>query len=319
MKKNLLIGIVILSVLFSGCAARAVSEQAAIEPIYAEEPALDKGYAPPSAGYAEEASGDINQNGSVVTERIVIRNADLTIVVVDPIQSQKNITKLAEGMDGYVVNSYSYKVTTESGLEVPAVSITIRVPAENLDEVIEKIKSEVKDQKTDILNEQISGQDVTMEYTDLQSRLRNLEATHDQLMKFLEQAETTEDAMMVYNQLVSINEQIEVLKGQIKYYDESSKLSAISVNIKAEESVQPLTIGKWQPVGVARDAVQALISTGKFLVNALIWIVIVVLPVVIVLYFFVRLIIWVIRKVFKIKPRKPKATAGPQNPLPPQG
>ncbi len=319
MKKNLLIGIVILSMLFSGCAARAVSQESAIEPGYAGAPELDKGYAPPSEVYEEEAAGDAYQNGDAGTERIVIRNADLTIVVVDPIQSQKNITKLAEGMDGYVVNSYSYKVTTESGLEVPAVTITIRVPADKLGEVIEKIKSEVKDQKTDILNEQISGQDVTMEYTDLQSRLRNLEATHDQLMKFLEQAETTEDAMMVYNQLVSINEQIEVLKGQIKYYDESSKLSAISVNIKAQESVQPLTIGKWQPVGVARDAVQALISTGKFLVNALIWIVIVVLPVVIVLYFFVRLIIWVIRKVFKIKPRKPKTPAGPQNPLPPQG
>jgi hypothetical protein len=319
MKKNMLIGIVILSMLFSGCAARAVSEQAAIEPIYVEAPALDKGYAPPSAGYEEESAGDAYQNGNTFTERIVIRNADLTIVVSDPIQSQKNITKLAEDVDGYVVNSYSYKVTTESGLSVPAVTITIRVPADKLDEVIEKIKSAVKDQKTDILNEQISGQDVTMEYTDLQSRLRNLDATHDQLMKFLEQAETTEDAMMVYNQLVSINEQIEVLKGQIKYYDESSKLSAISVNIKAEESVQPLTIGKWQPVGVARDAVQALISTGKFLVNALIWIIIVVLPVAIVLYLFVRLVILVIRKVFKIKPRKPKAPAVPQNPLPPQG
>jgi len=319
MKKNLLIGIVILSMLFSGCAARAISEQTAVEPIYIEEPALDKGYAPPSVAYEEEVAGDAFQNGNTVTERIVIRNADLTIVVPDPIQTQKNITKLAESIDGYVVNSYSYKVTTESGLEVPAVTIAIRVPAEKLDDVIEKIKSEVKDQKTDILNEQISGQDVTMEYTDLQSRLRNLEATHDQLMKFLEQAETTEDTMMVYNQLVSINEQIEVLKGQIKYYDESSKLSAISVNIKAEESVQPLTIGKWQPVGVARDAVQALISTAKFLVNALIWIIIVVLPIAVVIYLVVRLFIWVIRKLFKGRPRKAKKPAEPQSPLPPQG
>ncbi len=319
MKKNLLIGIVILSMLFSGCAARAVSDQAAIEPAYEGAPSLDKGYAPPVAEYEEVTSGSGNQNGYTATERIVIRNADLTIVVVDPIQSQKNITRLAEENGGYVVNSYSYKVTTANGLEAPEVSITIRVPADKLDEVIEKIKSEVKDQKTDVLNEQISGQDVTMEYTDLQSRLRNLEATHDQLMKFLEQAETTEDAMMVYNQLVSINEQIEVLKGQIKYYDESSKLSAISVNIKAEETVQPITIGKWQPVGVARDAVQALISTGKFLVNALIWIIIVVLPIAVVLYFFVRLIIWVIRKIFRIKPRKAKAPAEPQNPIPPQG
>ena len=319
MKKNLVIGILILSMLFSGCAARAISQESAIEPGYAEAPALDKGYAPPAAGYESEDAGGAYEETNSSSERIVIRNADLTIVVVDPIQSQKNITKLAETYKGYVVNSYSYKVTTEGGLEVPAVSISIRVPAEKLDEVIEKIKSEVKDQKTDVLTEQVSGQDVTMEYTDLQSRLRNLEATRDQLLKFLEQAQTTEDAMMVYNQLVSINEQIEVLKGQIKYYDESSKMSAISVNIKAEESVQPLTIGKWQPVGVARDAVQALISTAKFLVNALIWIAIVVLPIALVLYFLVRLVIWVIRKLFKVKPRKAKTPAEPQNPLPPQG
>ncbi len=303
MKKQVLIVLMLVTMLFTGCAAKAIQNEMAVgaDSVYSEE----KGAAPPMAEAPRE-SGEMLAPEDVTTsqERIVIRNADLTIVVVDPIQSQKNITKMTESLKGYVVNSYLYKVQTESGVEVPEANITIRVPADKLNQAIDIIKQEVKDPNTDVLNEQVSGQDVTMEYTDLQSRLRNLEAARDQLMEFMDKADTTEEVMMVYNQLVTVNEQIEVLKGQIKYYDESSQMSAISLRIRAEESVKPLTIGKWQPVGVARDAVQALISTFKFLVNAFIWIVILVVPIALVIYLVVRLIIWIIRKLFVRKPKK---------------
>lgn len=303
MKKQIFIVLMLITMLFTGCAAKAIQNEMAVgaDSVYSEE----KGAAPPMAESPREA-GDVLTQDDVTSsqERIVIRNADLTIIVVDPIQSQKNVTKMVENMKGYVVNSYLYKVQTESGIEVPEASITIRVPADKLNEAIDTIKKEVKDLKTDVLTEQVSGQDVTMEYTDLQSRLRNLEAARDQLMVFMEKAVTTEEVMMVYNQLVSVNEQIEVLKGQIKYYDESSQMSAINLRIRAEESVKPLTIGKWQPVGVARDAVQALISTFKFLANAFIWIVILVVPIALVIYLVVRLIIWVIRKLLVRKPKK---------------
>ena len=90
--------------------------------------------------------------------------------------------------------------------------------------------------------------------------------------------------LSVYNQLVQVREQIEVIQGQIKYYDESAALSAISAELIANEAVQPLTIGGWQPVGVAKNAVQALINTMKFLANAAIWLVILVVPVLLVLF-----------------------------------
>lgn len=325
MKKSIWVVLIIATLLFAGCAAKSATSEV---DSYARD---EKGYAPPSAEMpvmAEEASsagGDYQVDNSVTQtqDRIVIRNADLSVVVKDPIKSQEVISKMAEDMKGYVVNSYLYKVQTGEGVEVPEVSITIRVPSEKLDEAIEKIKAEVDNPETDVLTEQVSGQDITMEYTDLQSRLKNLEATRDQLMIFMDEAKTTEEVMMVYNQLVSINEQIEVLKGQIKYYDESSKLSAITVRIQAQAAIQPVTIGKWQPVGVARDAVQALIKAFKFLVNAFIWIVILVLPIALIIYLVVRLFIWVIRKVFKRKPKTPKNSSQipsiPQTPIPPQG
>jgi hypothetical protein len=91
---------------------------------------------------------------------------------------------------------------------------------------------------------------VTSEYTDLESRLGNLEAAEEQLTRIMESAVKTEDVLNVYNQLVQTREQIEVIKGQMKYYEQSAAMSAVSVELIPNEAVQPLSIGGWQPVGV---------------------------------------------------------------------
>src|SRR5690606_30935696 len=76
-----------------------------------------------------------------------------------------------------------------------------------------------------------------------------------------------------------VNEQIEVLKGQIKYYEESAAMSAITVTLRAKEAVAPITIGTWKPEGVARDAIRALIRAYQALVSGAIWLVLFCLPV----------------------------------------
>ena len=86
---------------------------------------------------------------------------------------------------GFVVSSRLYKTWTESGIEVPEASMTIRVPAESLDDALDEIKSLVNDPLNDILNESVSGEDVTKEYTDLNSRLKNLEQAQEQLQEIM--------------------------------------------------------------------------------------------------------------------------------------
>ena len=56
---------------------------------------------------------------------------------------------------------------------------------------------------------------MTSDYTDLQSRLRNLEDAEEQLRTIMDSAFNTEDVLTVYNRLVEVREQIEVIKGQI--------------------------------------------------------------------------------------------------------
>lgn len=209
----------------------------------------------------------------------MIKNATLSIAVTSPLDVLDAITRMAEEMGGYVVTSNSYKATSSSGLELPEANISIRVPAEQLNEALERIKALVEDQENDILTENVTGQDVTQDYTDQKSRLVNLENTERQLQAIMDEASKTEDVLAVYNQLVSVREQIEVIKGQIKYYEELAALSMIQVRIQSKAAIEPLSIGSWKPVGVARDALQATLNGLKFIGTAAIWIILFILPV----------------------------------------
>jgi hypothetical protein len=79
-------------------------------------------------------------------------------------------------------------------------------------------------------------------------------------------------------QVQQVQTEIEVLKGQIKYYEESAALSSISVRLIAEEGTQPISIGPWRPEGAAKKAVEDLVRFFQNFVEFLIRFVIFTLP-----------------------------------------
>ncbi len=300
--KRFLVFALVFVVLLAGCAKAAQNtafEKYGEPGMAPSAPQLDA----EREGVSEQASPQ-EPTGSNA-DRMVIRNANLTIVVKEPAEVMEGIVDLANEFDGFVVNSQLYQRSTGSGVKVQEANITIRVPAARLDEARERIKGYVENPKEDILADNISGQDVTQEYTDLQSRLRNQEAAAEQLREILESATKAEDVLRIFNELKAVNEQIELLKGQIKYYEESAAMSAISVNIQAEETVEPVSVAGWSPKGVARDALQALIDIYQFLASAVIWIGITCLPVAIP----VGLVVFFIIKGWQRYRRKKKASA----------
>jgi hypothetical protein len=298
-KKSLVILFLIGGLFLAACSPISNSARDLTQVIASTQVA--KGIAPEvaypaqSESYNSLATGS-GSNTSADAQRLVITNASISIIVDDPARTVDFITNLAIGMQGFVVSSNVYQTTSSDGTTYPAANITIRVPAASMDNALSQIKGQVKDPATDIRSEQVTGQDVTKEYTDLQSQLTNLEQAEKQLQNIMDSATKVDDVLNVFNQLTSIQSQIQVLKGQIKYYQEASALSAISVDITAASSIAPLTIGGWQPAGVARDAIQTMINALQVLANIAIWIVLFLLPVLIVIglpiflvvFFFIR-------------------------------
>ncbi|MEP7134769.1 MAG: DUF4349 domain-containing protein [Chloroflexota bacterium] len=250
-------------------------------------------------GDAKTISNALNEQPSSVADagtRLVIRNADMAIVVKDPKAGMAKITKLAETMGGFVVASNLYQsYYGPNNTEVPEATITIRVPVEKLDEALASIKEGV----VDVNYENVTGQDVTSEYVDLQSRLTAKQAAEKKLLEILDKAEKSEDVLAIYVQIQNVQTEIELLKGQIKYYEESASLSAISVRLIAEAGTQPITVGPWTPTGTAKKAVQDLIYFFQNFVEFLIRFVLYNLPALILIGIPLYLVFLIGRAIFR--------------------
>ncbi len=279
--------IVFLILVFSLSACATAASAPTQAPAATAAPAFG-GSSQSSNGPALDSKGGLPSQAEVpaaAVTRLVVKNADLIIVVVDPGASMTTILNMANSSGGYVVSSKSYTTPSSSGVEVPQANISVRVPAEKLDDTLAAIRKLTQDPTHDVRSENITGQDVTADYVDQQSRLTSLQNTQAQLIKIQDSATKTEDVMTVFNRLTDINQQIEQIKGQIKFYEESAALSSISVTLLSKAGIAPIQIGGWEPVGIIRDAFQSLIDVGKALVVILIWLVIFFVPLGLVLYF----------------------------------
>jgi Domain of unknown function (DUF4349) len=292
MKTRVAVFLAILLLVLAACSSAAAPTQAAARSAANSDSAAGKGAGAPvlavpaqsAESFTANSSSDTSQAaGSTSADQLVIKNANLSIVVDDPHTAMIKVEDMAIGLGGYVVNSSESQYSTATGSNYSQVDMTLRVPVAQLDNALAQIRALVKDAKTDIVTENITGQDVTGTVVDLQSRLRNYQSAADKLNEFLSQAKSTDDTMKVFNQLMTVQEQIDLLQGQIKYYTESAQFSAIAVSIQAKVAIQPVTVAGWQPEGIARDAVQALINFAQWLANVLIWFGLFCLPILIVL------------------------------------
>jgi len=305
MVKKVSFALVIISLLLAACAMSSRNSISPELPIAA--PAMQSLESGDRAAVSGEKSAYSLDETAASVDRLVIKNASLSIAVNDPLKSMDTISHMAEAMGGFVVSADMYQQSLNNGIKVPQVSMTIRVPAEKLDEALTTIKAET-DQP--IISENKSSQDVTAEYTDLDSRLTNLQAAEKKLQEIMDSATKTEDVLSVYSQLVSVREQIELIKGQMKYYEQSAALSSISIQLIANAAMQPITIAGWQPAGVAKEALQSLINALQSLANFGIRLAILYLPVLLIIFVPIGLIIWGIVRLVK-RGRKPKVVPTP--------
>ena len=169
---------------------------------------------------------------STSTDRMIIRTAYLTLVVDDVSASLTQINNLAATYGGFVVNSN----ISEDQNRLYA-SISFRVDSARFSEALQALRNMAVDVKA----ESTSGQDVTEQYTDLTSRLRNLEASEAQLLELMKQAGTVDEILEVQRELTNTRGQIEQIKGQMQYLEQSSDLALINASLEQSKLVVEFT------------------------------------------------------------------------------
>lgn len=224
------------------------------------------------------------EEGSL-SERLVIKRGSLSLLVKNTLEAVKGVQEAAEELGGFVLSSRTWY--TDEKQERMKGEVTIKVPGEKFSEAMDKLKALA----LKVVSEQTFGQDVTEEYTDLESRLRNLEATETQLLEIMKRAGKISEVLEVQKELTRVREQIETTKGRMKYLKESAAMSTITATIATEEEELPIVEERWRPIKVVKDALRSLVSFWQRIANVVIWGVIFLGPLI-----FIGLIIWLIRK-----------------------
>ncbi len=243
---------------------------------------------------------------ATTTERLVIKNATLDLLVKDPAGVVNNISAMAEGAGGFVVNSSVTQVSVDAqGNKILSGQIALRVPAAKLNDILTQIKALAVTVKSD----NVTGEDVTAQYVDLQSQLTNLQAEADQLTKIMDSATKTQDVLTVYKELASVQGQIESIKGQMKYYSESAAMSLVTVTLEQEYVSQPIETGGWKPADVLKSITGAWVGTYQIVATLAMWGGIYCLPILLVLGILAGVIYVVVRRVTRATRKTPKSTA----------
>ena len=260
MNRELKYAIPLLSIpglLFGACAAGAPPmpemPPQVTEEMAPSEPWEEEGYVEEDRSAAGAASGE-----EAGIERKIVKTGYVTVEVEDLVEAMDEVAAVAEELGGYVVSSH--KRDGERGLSG---QVSIRVPADRFDEAFDRLRHLA----TDVPYERIEARDITEEYVDLEARLRNLEATEEQYLALLEEANTVTEMLEVQEALWNVRWQIEQIQGRVKYLERTSEMSLIEVELEETKRLAE----SWSASDAFRSAVRGLTAFGRALATLAIW------------------------------------------------
>lgn len=168
-----------------------------------------------------------SQENSIPADRKIIRDAKLGIESDRPEELQQRISAIAQNKGGFVIASEQSNSDPKLR-SYDIVEMSVRVPTEKFTETIDEIKTG----PGRVIAEVIKGQDVTEEFIDIDARLRAKKALEQQFLEIMKRADTVEDALSVQSELSEVRSEIEKIEGRLRFIENQSSLSTISVRIQ---------------------------------------------------------------------------------------
>lgn len=163
--------------------------------------------------------------------RMVIYHGNLSLEVKNTAEAMESIEKKASGYGGYIVESSTYRNHDES----MSGTITARIPEERFQAFLD----DTEGMAVQVYERVVTGEDVTEDYVDLESRLKSKRVVEERLLSFMEKAEKTEDLLKIANDLAKVQEEIEQLLGRMKYLENQSAFSTITISLHEDKVVVP--------------------------------------------------------------------------------
>ncbi len=167
--------------------------------------------------------------GTSTLDRMTVRTGEQAVVVDSPAAAGRRVERMVQEAGGYLERS--------SGSSDGNVQIAARVPAAQLDRLMDSVAGFGKER-----HRHLTGADVTDQYTDLEARLRSNIALRDRLQQLLSRAATLDEVLTLEKQIARLQSDIDALQAHIDQLKSRTELASLAVSLERKRVLGPLAV-----------------------------------------------------------------------------
>lgn len=221
-------------------------------------------------------------------ERKLIQNGALSLVVDRVEETITQLGDIAAKLGGRVD---SVGLSNGNDAVKKRATVVLRVPAVNFSIGMEQVKKIA----LKVESENVSTEDITEKFIDMQARLRNLKAEEAQYLEIMQKAVKIDDVLKVAQRLYAAREQIEQLQGQMNYLSRQVDMSVITIDLSSDPDINPANV-VWHPSTTVNEAINGLLESFFGFLRVVIFLAIYLLPITILYGSIAILVTWLIWK-----------------------
>ena len=181
------------------------------------------------------ALGGTNTAASTVgTNRKLIRTVHLDVETYDFETLMKKLEDHISALAGYIEQSDISGNSIQNDYSRRHAYMTVRIPSTDLDRFISSVQAD-----GNITNKSESTNDVTLQYSDLESRKKSLTIEQDRIWALLEKADTLESVIALEERLSEIRYELESMESRLRLYDNQVEYSTVHVNVQEVKIYTP--------------------------------------------------------------------------------
>lgn len=199
-------------------------------------------------------------------DRLVIRDTSLSMQVDNVEKSIQQIEQISTELGGFLVNTH-----LNVPFEAATGNITVRVPESKRQQALDRFK----DLSVKVVSQSISGRDVTDQYEDINAKLATLQKTRAKFESILDQADKVSEILQIQREIISLQSQIDNLKGRQDFLEKSASLTRIIIYLSTDDLSLPYAPDEaWRPTVIFKQAIRSLVRNTRKLGTATIWLVV---------------------------------------------
>lgn len=263
----ILVTLCMLAALLAGCGGASKSTQAFDAAAAAPAEAANGAYYDMESAKSEDGglTGD--------TDSTVLPEGRKWIITVNMSAETEDLDALMEalngkisGLGGYVEDQDSYNGSMYSSRRYRSASLTVRIPAQRVDEFTEEMSG-----IANVVSTNLSREDITLSYVATESRAKALQTEEARLLELMEQAETMADLLEIESRLTDVRYELENRASQLRLYDNQVDYATIYLSIDEVQEYTPVeepTV--WERI--SGGFASSVKGVGNGLLDLLVWV-----------------------------------------------